>query len=269
VSWNDIFQQDFEAFFRSSAHANGRLGEAMLYALQSPGKRLRPHFAYESGTLCGLNPKSIQAFSFSIELVHLFSLIHDDLPCLDNDDFRRGLPTVHKQFDEATALLAGDALLNLASEAFLEARAGVEPEAFFKAYSYFLKAIGAAGMVGGQSEELQIAELEPSQISLLRIQDLKTGALFRASLLVPLLLKGLTSSDALFQEIETFATHFGFAFQIADDLEDEIQDQRENKKNILSLMGRDAAKNLAREKLISLPISSQFSATAFLLKKLS
>lgn len=241
----------------------------MLYAIQSPGKRIRPQFSFESGALCGLNPKAIQAFSFAIELVHLFSLIHDDLPCLDDDDLRRGMPTVHKKFDEATALLAGDALLNLASEAFLEARTVVEPESFFRAYAYFLKAIGPAGMIGGQSEELEMNPDEASEKTLLRIQDLKTGALFRAALLTPLILKGLSPIDPLFQEVETYATHFGFAFQIADDLEDEIQDQRENKKNILSLMGRDAAKNLAREKLASTPISSQFSATQLLIRKLT
>ena len=268
MNWLEAFQRDFEGFFSSRAGTQSRLNDAILYALRSPGKRLRPKFASEAGDLAKLDSRATRAFSYAIELVHLFSLIHDDLPCLDDDDLRRGEPTVHKKFDEATALLAGDALLNLSFEAFLGAAPFVEKDAFTNALRFFNQAIGTHGMIGGQSKELEAGGGELTKDALLEIQDLKTGALFRAALLTPFLLKGISESDPLFKEVHTYASDFGFAFQIADDLEDEAQDQKEKVKNILSILGRDSAKKLAHGLLTQTSISTKFSATELLLAKL-
>jgi farnesyl diphosphate synthase len=267
MNWNEAFQRDFEGFFSSRSGPKSRLNEAITYALRSPGKRLRARFASEAGKLAGLDSKTTEAFSYAIELVHLFSLIHDDLPCMDDDDFRRGEPTVHKKFDEATALLAGDALLNLAFDAFSECAFAASKVDFVKALRFFTDAIGSKGMIGGQSQELELGS-NLTQEALLQIQDLKTGALFRAALLIPFILAGTSEDDQIYQSIATYASDFGFAFQIADDLEDEVQDQNAKVKNILSILGRDAAKKLARERLTKTRISESFSATELLLKKL-
>lgn len=258
------FERSFESYLQDRLSGPSSLHEAMRYSLLSGGKRIRPSLALESAHLASLSNKTALKFAFAIEIAHSFSLVHDDLPCMDNDDFRRGVPTTHKKFDEATALLAGDALLNLAHETFLSCFSDVSSEAFVRALQFFTQAVG--GMILGQAEENRI---DPNNLNeLLRIQSLKTGALFRASLLCPLLLSGKTNADSFFLECEQFADSFGFAFQIADDLEDSAQDQKQNSKNILTHLGRKAAIELAVERLNSCKISSKFSATPFLLSKL-
>jgi geranylgeranyl diphosphate synthase type II len=231
---------DFESQFLS--HLNralpdaGTLHTAMKYALLNGGKRIRPLFCLEAAQLVSLNSDIAMTCAFALETVHGFSLVHDDLPSMDNDDFRRGQPTTHRKFGEAQALLAGDALLNFANRTFLECARGVRPSAFLD--------------------------------QLLRVQALKTGALFKASVLCPLLLAGLNPNETLFQQCSAFADDFGFAFQIADDLEDDEQDRIQGAKNILSLMGKNAAIELAVKKLTENAVSAQFSATRLLLNKL-
>ena len=269
MEWFHTFNNDFLAHFEAHYPLSHRLEEALRYAITSPGKRLRPLFVKEASELVGLDSKAAELLAFAIESVHLFSLIHDDLPCLDNDDLRRGLPTVHKAFDEATALLAGDALFNFAFETF----AGLAPYAdssnFGRALLFFTRKIGAEGMIGGQSRELELNSSEVTLESLVQIQEQKTGALFQAALLTPFLLKGVPENDALFQEVKRYAEAFGFGFQIADDLEDEAQDQINLKKNILSVLGRESAIELARSQLLSCSIHPRFLATQALLEKLS
>jgi geranylgeranyl pyrophosphate synthase len=266
---------DWQAHFNTSLcqeieHQPGfspRLRDALLYAVRSPGKRLRPRFAKESGERLGLSGTVLDLCGFALESVHLFSLIHDDLPALDDDDFRRGLPTLHRKFDEGTALLAGDELLNLSYSFFFRMN-GLLPEGrLLPALRYFTNCAGSAGMIGGQMLELEIVRSgsAPDLPTLLKIQDLKTGALFRASILTPALLAGHDESSATFLDLEAFARSFGFAFQIADDLEDEAQDQRDSVKNILSLMGRESAIEMAIKGLESSKIALEFSATPFLI----
>ena len=238
----------------------------MQYSLLSGGKRIRPTLAIEAANLVSLSNKTAISCAFAIEIAHGFSLVHDDLPCMDNDDLRRGLPTTHRKFSEAQALLAGDALLNFANETFLDCMPRVSPESFFRSFKFFIDAIGSKGMILGQSEELNTDNTNIE--NLIRIQSLKTGKLFQASVLCPLLLSGKLSNDPLYLECNLFAEAFGFAFQIADDLEDASQDQKQNSKNILSYLGHAAAVKLAREKLTSCRISDQFSATKLLLSKL-
>jgi geranylgeranyl pyrophosphate synthase len=262
------FQRDFEGFLGRHTAQNSRLAASLVYALRSPGKRLRPRFALESASVLGLSNEAAQNFAYAIELVHLFSLIHDDLPCMDDDDFRRGEPTIHKKFDEATALLAGDALLSLSFEAFAECAPFVKPAAFVKALQYFSRAIGPLGMIGGQCKELELGS-SVDQHSLLQIQDLKTGALFRAALIVPYILFGVNEMDPKYQEVLTYASDFGFAFQIADDLDDEAQDQKDGTKNILSTLGRDAAKKMAVDRLLRTSVAKNYTATDLLFKKLT
>jgi geranylgeranyl pyrophosphate synthase len=269
--WLSNFNHGFLAQFEPFRIESRRLQDALLYSVNSPGKRLRPRFVQEASKLVHLSEDVAKHLSYSIEMIHVFSLIHDDLPCLDNDDFRRGLPTVHKKFDEGTALLTGDALVPLAYETFSKTFISSQAQNFNRALQYLSKCIGPEGMIGGQMLETELS-FEPSFVSLeklIKIQDLKTGALFRASLLLPFYLKGIPESEQLFQDTLKFATAFGFAFQIADDLEDEAQDQKQSAKNILSLMGKKAAIKLAIDQLKDNAASEHFTASEQLIKKLA
>lgn len=262
------FNQDLLGSLLSRPNRPPRLQAALLSAAQAPGKRLRPSLALESSALVGLPEESARTLACAIEWVHLFSLIHDDLPALDDDDWRRGLPTLHRQFDEGTALLAGDELLNLAHECFSRLLLTADPSVRSPALQAFHSAIGGEGMIGGQALELETPPEAMTFETLIRIQQLKTGALFRAAILLPAILCGNEASHPHWKGLEQFAEAFGFAFQIADDLEDEEQDHRQSSKNILSLLGREEAIETALRRLQDAPLSSRFSAGVQLTNRL-
>ncbi len=259
-----MFESSFQAYVQEQLEAPSVLHQAMKYALLSGGKRIRPSFTLEASQLVSLPQSIALKCAFAMEIVHGFSLVHDDLPCMDNDDYRRGIPTVHKKFGEAPALLAGDALLSFAHETFLSCLSEVSSDAYFNAAQLFSHSINA--MILGQAEELSVNNSDLEE--LIRIQSLKTTKLFHASILCPILLSGKTKQDSIYQECEKFADSFGFAFQIADDLEDAEQDEKQNAKNILTHLGRAPAIQLAHQKLVSIPISEKFSATKLLISKL-
>lgn len=202
------------------------VGPAIAYALESPGKRLRPALlmaAYRE--LKGRGPA--EELAASVEVVHCYSLVHDDLPCMDDDDFRRGQPTCHRVFGEGMAVLAGDALLTLAFEWLARPLPGVAPERQLRAIAAVAGAAGPAGMVGGQAEDLRAggdgaatAALRGglSAAALKGIYRKKTAALFRAAVLSGGILAG--AGDAEAEALEAYAEAYGLAFQIADDLED-------------------------------------------------
>jgi farnesyl diphosphate synthase len=240
-------------------------------SFQGPGKRLRPRFVHESGALFGLPSEAILHCAIAVESVHLFSLIHDDLPSLDNDDFRRGIPTLHRQFDEATALLAGDELLNHAYAELALASAQCPQANPARVFRFFSLCTGRAGMIGGQMLEVELLRKgkEPDLATLSEIQHLKTGALFRAAILLPALLAGEAGDSARFRDLEAYANDFGFAFQIADDLEDEAQDLAQSRKNILCHLGRDSAIRLALANLARHEVAASFSANRILSDLLS
>ena len=199
----------------------GRLTEAMRYSLLAPGKRLRPLLVLAAAEAVGRTPDyPLRLAAGAVELVHCYSLIHDDLPAMDDDDFRRGKPTNHKVFGEAIAVLAGDALLTLAFEWLAEA-GSASPDAApraLRAITALAQGAGVAGMVGGQGRDLG----EPPPQSLQAVELLaaeKTGALVRAALQVGAALAG--ASPAQEQALARFGMHYGVAFQHADDLADE------------------------------------------------
>jgi geranylgeranyl diphosphate synthase type II len=188
-----------------------RLHDAMRYSLLARGKRLRPLLLLASGEACGARPGSLLRAACALECLHTYSLIHDDLPAMDNDDLRRGLPTNHKKFDEATAILAGDGLLTLAFE--LMAAAGVEA---MEATKIFAKASGSLGMVGGQSADID-AEGKKINAAQLRFIHLgKTGALITAAIECGAILAGSRPDQR--RALVKFGKHIGLAFQIADDI---------------------------------------------------
>tara|TARA_Y100001934_G_scaffold259913_1_gene331631 strand:- start:99 stop:986 length:888 start_codon:yes stop_codon:yes gene_type:complete len=234
--------------------AERQLIESMRYASLDGGKRLRPFLLMQSAGLFGVGERSALRTGSALELIHCYSLVHDDLPAMDDDDLRRGKPTVHKQFDEATAILAGDALLTLAFE-FLahpetHANAGVRCDLV----AALAKAAGAHGMVGGQMIDLQ-AENETFDIGqITRLQRLKTGELIAYACEGGAIL-GQASNNAR-EALRGYALDLGLAFQIADDLLDvegsveEVgkavnKDEDAGKATFVSILGVERARSQA------------------------
>jgi len=212
------------------------LSESIRYSLLAPAKRIRPRLLLASAEMLGLNAEDVMPAAAGIEMIHCFTLIHDDLPCMDDDDIRRGRPSNHKAFGEAIALLAGDALVPMALEVFLRCRSSTtlgRDRAIFR----FLEASGPRGVIGGQALEFELNE-ESSQRDLERVHESKTGALFAASILVPMDLAEIEEKSPQGLALSGFSHALGVSFQILDDLDDE-GDQRH--LNILKHMSRQEA----------------------------
>lgn len=212
------------------------LFDAMEYSLLAGGKRLRPVFAYEFCRMCGGQWQDAAPFAAAIEMIHTYSLIHDDLPCMDNDDFRRGRPTNHKVFGEGMAVLAGDALL---TDAFMIASSGKLPQPWTMADAISLMAEGAGslGMVGGQVLDIMSQERELSEQEVLDIQSRKTGRLINIACCLGAMAGGASQNQ--FEAAAQFASGLGLAFQIRDDMLDVIGTREEMGKGV----GTDAEKN--------------------------
>ena len=195
-----------------------RLHDAMRYAVLNGGKRVRPLLVYATGECLGVDAALLDAPAVAIELIHAFSLVHDDLPAMDNDDLRRGKPTVHKQYDEATAILAADALQPLAF-AVLANLENAPSGAAIKLVRLITEACGSTGMTGGQSIDLAAEGMALAANELEHMYSLKTGALIHASIVSPCLLcSNFSDSDAA--ALDRFGRNIGIAFQIKDDILD-------------------------------------------------
>jgi len=212
------------------------LFEAMEYSLLAGGKRLRPIFAFDFCRMCGADWKNAAPFAAAIEMIHTYSLIHDDLPCMDNDDFRRGRPTNHKVFGEGIAVLAGDALL---TDAFMVASTARLPKQEDMATAIVLMAecAGSLGMVGGQVLDIMSEERELTEEEVIAIQSRKTGKLISVACALGALAGG--ASEEQFDAACRFAAALGLAFQLRDDMLDVIGTQEEMGKGV----GTDSKKN--------------------------
>lgn len=200
-----------------SALPENKVTEAMRYSLMSGGKRLRPALVYETAKLFGKSGGNIDRLAAAIEMIHTYSLIHDDLPCMDDDDFRRGKPSCHKKFGEANAVLAGDALLNLAAETLLDGDFSAE---YFRAVAFVFRCSGIYGMVGGQAVDIA-AETPRDFETLDYLTENKTAKLMMASVGAACICCGGSGEE--FNALVKFAENFGKAFQAADDLLDSAQ----------------------------------------------
>ncbi len=237
----------------------GQLLSAMRYAALGGGKRLRPFFVLHCGRLFDVDERGLLRAAAALECVHTYSLIHDDLPCMDDDDFRRGRPTVHRAYDEATAVLAGDALLALSFEILCHPDTHFEATVRSELAFRMAKAAGARGMVGGQMiDMLTEAQSETGEVDvalLSRMQRMKTGALITyAAEVGPLMGRVGGSADSA---IAAFAHDLGLAYQIVDDLldvrGDEVRlgksaqkDLARGKANFVTVMGEEGAESQAR-----------------------
>ncbi len=205
----------------TSSKSDSRLKEAMAYSLLSGGKRVRPLLVYATSESVGVDITTADYMSAAIEMIHAYSLIHDDLPAMDNDELRRGQPTNHIAFDEPTAILAGDALQSLAFETLC--LTPEPPELIVKAVKVLAQASGLAGMAGGQSLDL-ISEHQSTDIEQLQnIHAAKTGAILKSCVTLPLVFS-LNTSTTDKENLILFAEHLGIAFQIVDDILDVTQD---------------------------------------------
>jgi geranylgeranyl pyrophosphate synthase len=215
-----------------------RLLAAMRYSVLSGGKRVRPLLVYASGELVGADEGALDALAAAVELIHAYSLVHDDLPAMDDDDLRRGRPTTHRQFDEATAILAGDALQALAFEVLaVDGALAARAQAQIKILAWLARAAGPAGMVGGQSLDMAAEGQRLDERGLERIHRGKTGALIRASIMMPSELGNLSAEQRA--NLDVFASDIGLVFQIRDDLLEIEQDTATLGKNAGSDAGND------------------------------
>ncbi len=226
--------------------------EAMNYSVLAGGKRLRPMLMKEVFDMFGGEGKVIEPFMTAIEMIHTYSLVHDDLPAMDNDEYRRGKKTTWAQFDECTAILAGDGLLNFAFETALQAETENNPY-LVKALRILAKKAGIYGMIGGQTADIE-AEKPESNVNgekLLFIHEHKTAALIQASMMIGAVLAG--ASDEEITQIEKCAYNIGIAFQIQDDILDVTStlevlgkpigsDEKNNKKTYVSIYGLEKSK---------------------------
>lgn len=223
--------------------------DAMRYSLSNGGKRIRPVLTLEFARACGGDRNDAVDLACAIEYVHTYSLIHDDLPCMDNDDMRRGKPSCHKQFGDATALLAGDSLLTHAFE--IIGNSELSDDKKVMAVSLLAQNSGVSGMIGGQVIDLKFEQGNPSANELVSVYKLKTGALISAACLMGCIAGG--GSDEQFAATSKFAYNLGIAFQIQDDILDIIgdesklgkpvgSDESNNKTTYVSLVGIDKAK---------------------------
>lgn len=231
-----------------------RLFDAMRYAALGGGKRLRPFLVLQGAGLFSVSRKSALRVAAAIELVHCYSLVHDDLPAMDDDDLRRGKPTVHKAFDEATAILVGDALLTLAFEVLSHPDTHPNPEVRCKLVAALARAAGAHGMVAGQMIDLSVGAREADIGEITRLQRLKTGALIEFSCEAGAILG--QAGESQHEALRGYAHDLGLAFQIADDLLDvegtaeEVgkavgKDASHGKATFLSIMGPERARDQA------------------------
>jgi farnesyl diphosphate synthase len=196
-----------------------RVVEAMRYASIGQGKRIRPFFVTESARILDAPTEGALRTGVALECVHCYSLVHDDLPAMDDDDLRRGKPTCHKAFDEATAILAGDGLLTLAFDILADPLTHAEPKVRVELIANLARAAGHAGMVGGQMLDLEAEQRSDSDIDhIILLQGMKTGALFRYSLEAGAIVAEAAPADRA--ALVTFADKIGLAFQIADDVLD-------------------------------------------------
>lgn len=223
LEFNNILSNDqrlvenaLASFLPSAAFGQEEVVEAMKYSLMNGGKRLRPVLTLEFCKACGADRHDALEAACAIEFVHTYSLIHDDLPCMDNDDMRRGKPSCHKAYSEAIALLAGDALLTHAFQILSDS--DLPPETKAQAVSLLAQNAGVGGMLGGQVLDIKYELTEPTMRELLTVHKMKTGALISAACIMGCLAAGAGSEQI--SAASKFAYHLGIAFQIKDDILD-------------------------------------------------
>ncbi len=250
-------EQALHALLPAAELAPTRLHAAMRYAVLGGGKRVRPLLAYGAGELAGAEPQRLDRVAAAVEMIHAYSLVHDDMPAMDNDVLRRGKPTVHVEFDEATALLVGDSLQSLAFQVLAETRLADDASRQVEMIGMLARAGGSRGMAGGQAIDLAATgqSLSVPELEFMHIH--KTGALIRAAVALGARCGGALS-DAQLDSLDHFSKFIGLAFQVVDDVLDADsstatlgktagKDADNNKPTYVSALGLERARELARD----------------------
>jgi farnesyl diphosphate synthase len=250
--------EDALASYLPSARAvPARLHEAIRYAVLDGGKRVRPLLAFAAGDLFNAEADALARAGAAVEMIHAYSLVHDDMPCMDDDALRRGKPTVHVKYDEATALLVGDALQSQAFLVLSEGESIADPARKLAMIRLLARAAGSVGMCGGQAIDLSSVGLTLSLGELEQMHRLKTGALLRASVLLGAL-SGKSLSDDEESALDAYTDAVGLAFQVVDDVLDATadsatlgktagKDAADNKPTYVSILGLEESKALAEK----------------------
>jgi farnesyl diphosphate synthase len=259
--WMKQIQDDIETalghFLMPSTQIPERLHDAMRYAVLGGGKRVRPLLVYGAGNLFDAPPALLARAAAALEMIHVYSLVHDDMPCMDDDALRRGKPTVHVQYDEATALLVGDALQSQAFWLMSEPSDLIDPARQLTMVNMLAQAAGSLGMCGGQAIDLASIGLQLSLPQLEQMHRLKTGALLRAAILLGASC-GRQLTPAQHEALETYGAAIGLAFQVVDDILDATadsatlgktagKDAADNKPTYVSILGLEQSRVLARK----------------------
>lgn len=235
----DRVERELLSYFCEQDHDLTSIFEAQKYSLLGGGKRIRPYLVLAFCRIFGGKDQAALPLACAIEMVHTYSLIHDDLPCMDNDDYRRGKLTNHKVYGEATAVLAGDSLLTKAFEVIASAPS-LSAEAKAQAVSLVARAAGDHGMIGGQTMDMKAQQSESPELDyLLKMHALKTGALIRASAKLGCIAAGYKAQDEAMLTADRYAEKIGLAFQVVDDILDVVGDSASLGKNV----GVDKAAN--------------------------
>ena len=250
-----IFLSQLNNFFESYGCDIQPVYDAVKYSIENGGKRIRPAFCYMGAQFCGKNCDYVSNFAVGIEMIHSYSLVHDDLPCMDNDVLRRGKPTTHVAYGEGMAVLAGDALLNMAFECFLADKNFDENT--LKAVRYVGQNSGIKGMIGGQCIDLTNESKRGFTLEEIRnLNRLKTSGLIKSALVGSIIKCGATEEEV--EDIETYASKVGEIFQIADDILD--------KTSTSSILGKDVNKDSQNDKVTVVDLMGIENARAFMLK---
>tara|TARA_Y100000996_G_scaffold174662_1_gene135799 strand:+ start:346 stop:1236 length:891 start_codon:yes stop_codon:yes gene_type:complete len=229
-----FFQQRVDQFLKTYIKSNNIIDESIVYALEAPGKRVRPTLLYLVSDALSLELDHADAIAGALETIHTYSLVHDDLPCMDDDDLRRGQPSLHKKYNEATAVLAGDAMQSMALEMLLDNQYFTEKQNNLLA-KMLLETIGSKGMILGQALDIEYESREANESEILLMCELKTGVLIEFCFLAPLMI-----ADATNEKWKRLGKIVGISFQLIDDLLD-LQETSEN-------LGKKSQKDIIRNK---------------------
>lgn len=229
-----FFQQRVDQFLKAYIKSNNIIDEPIAYALEAPGKRVRPTLLYLVSDALSLELDHADAIAGALETIHTYSLVHDDLPCMDDDDLRRGQPSLHKKYNEATAVLTGDAMQSMALEMLLDNQHFTEKQNNLLA-KMLLETIGSKGMILGQALDIEYESREANESEILLMCELKTGVLIEFCFLAPLMI-----ADATNEKWKRLGKIVGISFQLIDDLLD-LQETSEN-------LGKKSQKDIIRNK---------------------
>ena len=234
-------QKNFEASLQdrinnkliSISNNSNQIDESIAYALSNPGKRVRPLLVYLVGDALNIPKDKLDSIAIASEIIHTYSLVHDDLPCMDDDDLRRGAPTLHKKYSESTAVLAGDAMQSLAIQIILQDQ-NLSSDIKVMITKFLMETIGNQGMILGQALDIEFEGQQVSKDQIIHMNHLKTGLLIEFCVLAPVLIANTRNEDW-----EQIASNVGIAFQLIDDL----LDLEESEENLGKATNKDQVKN--------------------------